>query len=528
MTPTEDSGTVVNEPGPAEDELKAGLGIYRRRLLLGVLIVLSILAVSVVLLLMARDSGEPSVRIDDIGPSWDEIAEQVPPDPGRRYSDEELGLYERIDQVVFYRPYFARVRTIDDFNYMRDGDSDHERERRRFEIDIEAAMLFSRSSLPADIGEGGALEEAYYGWIVKCLSPAGFPDAIIDPDTQHEMPIYEAEDEQLASYESASGFTRDEFYDLRYDCARRAAGYPMLDPEVRDEMIGRLKRHYLQSVYDQLCHGYIAEVPIVPHDRGDETETRVSLNSTSRCGDSDQELGREAFDPREVTRVEVFQSDWAAQELISFKLLGEIGALEYLDRYVADIPLAASFIAEIELNTAIIGKLSDLDDGSSGDEQLLRFEVEVLSAALHDTLWPLVEEVRSKPSDQGSDVLRDTFLGALEECGHRAGGPGMTLFAIRDGRARDPQWDGTVIQNATSLVYTSGLSYFEYLELLHECARHAATYPTFDPELRQELLAPQRVHFATAILDWLDNEFAPADIPERYRAEIKDLREHGW
>ena len=62
----------------------------------------------------------PSTNIEEVGPSWDEIAAQVPLGPGRRYSDEELGLYDLIDQVVFYRPYFARGRTIDEFRGLAD------------------------------------------------------------------------------------------------------------------------------------------------------------------------------------------------------------------------------------------------------------------------------------------------------------------------------------------------------------------------------------------------------------------------
>jgi len=258
----------VNEPDPAEDGLKAGLGIYRRRLLLGVLIVLSILAVSVVLLLMARDSGEPSVRLEDIGPSWDEIAEQMPSDPSRKYSDEELGLYDLIDEVVYFRPYYAQFRTRDDyfadFGARRDAIptevEGHERERLQFEIVMEGVLDGAYVDLPSDLGPGGPLEQAYDDWMADCAAEAGFADVVLADET----------DAELERYESEFGLSAEDFYDLRHDCARRAGYYPTLETGVRDEMIGRLKQHYLQAVYDAFRFSGIVEIPIdyregVPH-----------------------------------------------------------------------------------------------------------------------------------------------------------------------------------------------------------------------------------------------------------------------
>lgn len=210
------------------------------------------------------------VPLPDAESAWAEIAADAPMDSARRYSDEELGLYELIDEIVFFRPYFAQGRTLDEvadrrgelWDYAHYEATGHERARLLFEFDIESAVLIAFRDLPTDLGEGGSLVQAYYEWMTHCVADAGFPDVVLDPDTQHEVPIYEAEDEQLEAYESATRFTRDEFYDLRFDCALRAASFPTLDPERRDEMLRRVRTYYLQAVYNHLRYPDVVEVPV--------------------------------------------------------------------------------------------------------------------------------------------------------------------------------------------------------------------------------------------------------------------------
>lgn len=498
----------------------SGTEASRRRLLLGVIAALVVLGAVTLALLMTRGSEDASVDIEEIGPSWDEIAAQVPLEPGRRYSDEELGLYDLIDEVVFYRMYFARGRTIDDdfesrmgrYEYIQNGDSKYRRERLRFEFDIEAEALYARDSLPADLGEDGLLEDAYHRWMTECVAEAGFPDVVVDPDTGNEMPIYLAEDEQLVFYESETRFTRDRFYDLRYGCAQRAVSYPNLDPDERGALIGRLKKHYLQAAYDYI------------RDTGEEVPIEESLYD----GDAGRELEAEPVDPRELSRAGLFESGPARQQLSGFKFLRENDVFEYLESYVIDVPPAASFVPGTGLNMTISGLLHDLETGDSDNAQVLRFEIEVLHEALHEALGAIEDRMRSTPSSQRLGTLDEAFFDALEACGHDAAGPDMQLFVLRDGIAWDPQYDGVIVQNALQRDYIHGLSYYEYLELLHNCARQAATYPTLDPAARDELLNPQRTHYATAILRYIEDQIPPAEIPESYREEIEDLRENGW
>ncbi len=73
-----------------------------------------------------------------------------------------------------------------------------------------------------------------------------------------------------------------------------------------------------------------------------------------------------------------------------------------------------------------------------------------------------------------------------------------------------------------------GISLYEYRELLHVCGRYAATYPTLDPAVRDDLLAPQRAYFAREILDRLDNELPLVEVPPEYQDEVDELRANGW
>ena len=242
--------------------------------LLGAVVMLTVTAVVLSVVLRAPEPDEASVPLPDASTAWSNIAAEVSLDPARRYSDEELGLYELVDKVVFYRPYFARARTADEAveqyinirDYQEFEAEGHERERLLFEFDVESALLVAYGDLPADLGEDGRLVRAYYEWMTHCVADAGFPDVVLDPDTQEEVPIYQAEYEQLDSYESATGFTLDEFYDLRFECARRATSFPTLEPGVRDGLVHRMRQHLLQAVHEYLREPDVIEIPVEHHE----------------------------------------------------------------------------------------------------------------------------------------------------------------------------------------------------------------------------------------------------------------------
>ena len=81
--------------------------------LLGVIVVVAVAAI-VLLVLRTPDADESAVRLPDARTAWSEIAAVVPLDPARLYGDDELGLYELVDGIIFDRPYYVRFRTHDD------------------------------------------------------------------------------------------------------------------------------------------------------------------------------------------------------------------------------------------------------------------------------------------------------------------------------------------------------------------------------------------------------------------------------
>lgn len=209
--------------------------------------------------------GAFTARDSDIQPSgddapWAEIAAQVPLDSDRRYSDEELGLFELIDDVIFSTPSYIRFRTVDEFiavnnernDYISFVASGHERERLVFERDIENAIRTEYAFLPPDLGAGGRLELAFVDAMRECAADAGYPD--INP--------MGSSDDEYAYWETEYGLTFDNFLDLRHRCAQYAAGYPTLDQEVRDKLLNRMREHHLRAVHDYIRQYEIAEIPV--------------------------------------------------------------------------------------------------------------------------------------------------------------------------------------------------------------------------------------------------------------------------
>ncbi|WP_419554155.1 hypothetical protein [Candidatus Poriferisodalis sp.] len=201
----------------------------------------------------------------------------------------------------------------------------------------------------------------------------------------------------------------------------------------------------------------------------------------------------------------------AVQHLGVARLLSEFGAIELLDSYIVNIPTGAFFLPNFELQAAM--SASRIMHDSAGDEArvVYDFERELLSTVRNAELfW--------SPAPSEPDPLHEAFFKVFEECGRDSPWPEVKL-ADREGNSA-----GDVLH----IDRESGISHYEYRELLHVCGRYAATYPTLDPEVRDELLSSQRTYFAQGILDRLDDVRWPVEVPERYQAEIDGLRKSGW
>ena len=271
MSPVEDSADAAGCSGNADIQLADGrhgsLSRRVRRWLIGAFVV----AVIVVVLLavwvqsfQSEDSGDSAHQVSHAQFAWAAIAQEVPLDADRRYSDEELGLYDLIDDIVFNTPLYVRFRTVEDAvesdnrrdEYISSVASGHERERLTFEREVEDIVQSAYGLLPPDLGTGSVLELAFVEAIKRCAAEAGYPE--IHPTG--------ASEEELAHYEIEFGLSSDAFYDLRHECAKQAATYPTLDPEIRDGMLNRVRKHYLLTVNDYIRDHDVVEIPVVHHE----------------------------------------------------------------------------------------------------------------------------------------------------------------------------------------------------------------------------------------------------------------------
>ena len=121
---------------------------------------------------------------------------------------------------------------------------------------------------------------------------------------------------------------------------------------------------------------------------------------------------------------------------------------------------------------------------SGHERERLIFEERLFAAVLaaEDTL----------PEDIGrhQGVLHDALYEAMDECAAEEGWPGVQLYDVSQELGEQYERD-------------FGLTLDMFLDLRHECSKYAVTYPTLDPEHRDELLARRREHFMQTVRDWM-------------------------
>lgn len=251
--------------GPRDRAAEGAAGGRVRWVVIAVAVVAVVAAVLAVWM-WTRDGGDRVAVLPGAEAAWTRIASEVPVAPDRRYSDEELGLFGLVDRVIFDTPFYVRFRTAEDASkadadrdeYISSVASGHERERLAFEREIEDAVHSAYSSLPSDLGAGGLLETAFVEAMRECAADRGYPN--INP--------MGAPEEERAYYDAEFGLSSDAFYDLRLECAQLAASYPTLDSEVRDGLLNRVRKHYLQAVHDYIRDYDVVEIPVVPGEGG--------------------------------------------------------------------------------------------------------------------------------------------------------------------------------------------------------------------------------------------------------------------
>ncbi len=243
-------------------------------------------------------------------------------------------------------------------------------------------------------------------------------------------------------------------------------------------------------------------------------EAQQRLRTVASGSAAGQELGviDDAVDPRELSHFELLNGRNTLR-LGGSRLARAVGVLEFLENYIINVPPTAEFISLHEVGTSRVAtNFLYADSGTEGDQRRA-FERRVLGDAGGALLNGL-------PASSDPQLLHDAFFEAFEECGQQSPWPGAQLFETTYGRTHD-YWPDHVERDF-------GLSYWEYKELIHECARYAANYPTLDAAVRDELLAPQRAHFAQEVLDGIDNGLPTVEVPPEYQDEVDDLRANGW
>ena len=107
--------------------------------------------------------------------------------------------------------------------------------RHLFELNLTTRMLEGYYTLPAEVGEGGELEQAFEEALNDCASEAGWPDIDLKNKSLAHAQQLEAE----------RGLTLEKRQELRHECSKIAETYPTLMPERRDELLEIRRNHYL-------------------------------------------------------------------------------------------------------------------------------------------------------------------------------------------------------------------------------------------------------------------------------------------
>ena len=195
------------------------------------------------------------------GPGADAAATAALP-PERRYTDEELGLDEMIDEHL--EPVWAQFRSLSEWDkhreelkhYFTRQAKGHERERMYFERNVRLSCPTSTSTCRPVWGAEEFLtvlaRTQWTGAPRREAGPACSSTVFPRPTSSSSRPI------------SACRWMNS--WTCVMSARSRAASYPTLDPVVRDELLGRLGEHYRAAVYEYLLEFADAEVPLVDHE----------------------------------------------------------------------------------------------------------------------------------------------------------------------------------------------------------------------------------------------------------------------
>lgn len=225
---------------------------------------------------------------------------------------------------------------------------------------------------------------------------------------------------------------------------------------------------------------------------------------------SDEAAGAVA-DPRELSITELNDGPGVLELGVS-ELLGEVGVLEFLEGYVINVPPTAEFISRFEVAKAqLASHYMHLDAGDAGDI-VGRFEANVLYHSLAG--------LSSLSEVGGSEVLHEEFFAVLEECGRESRWPDVELFVMAYGQGYD------IVPDDVEPMF--GLSYFEYQQLKHECARYAATYPGLDEAVIELTVRSKGGDIVSGVPGWNPGKLSPHAASRSGSPTPEGRLEVGW
>ena len=169
-----------------------------------------------------------------------------------------------------------------------------------------------------------------------------------------------------------------------------------------------------------------------------------------------------------------------------------------------------------EMNQDVV----DPTAGSGHERERNKFEhtIALVMIVAGDTLPPDVAT--------GSGVLHDAVVETLDQCAADAGWSGVQVYDVSH---------DDVIEYERKF----GLTLEMFFDLRHECSKYAATYPTLDPDVRDELLAKRRGHYMAKVREWMAanpglvvpveyHEGANKPVEDRWRRVCKQAEDHDY
>ena len=165
------------------------------------------------------------------------------------YSDEEVGVSALVDSDLADRHPFVRYRTVEEHDDAMFAELDNfrflpveKRDRIFFEQEVNVVLWAAREARPEDIERiERSLFDVFYASLDLCAERSEYPDIKLYLEDDGEYyPVWPEEEAQRHS------ITVDEFLDLRHECHKFAASYPVLDPEHRDELLKIRSGYYLE------------------------------------------------------------------------------------------------------------------------------------------------------------------------------------------------------------------------------------------------------------------------------------------